>query len=181
MMTIKFGKCENSKISEGWVEAPKLFSNSKFEYLTTIFFSIIIMELFEFFSPTLSVFSKLYLLFLLIPLHEIIHILFGRDIRKSEIWISIKPLIIYVVSDSLYTKLRLVVVLIMPFVILTVIPILISVLFNNILFLYIAYYNAIGSGGDFISIMRILILKNNEFMLINGELYQKEAKIEACD
>jgi len=127
----------------------------------------ILREEFDFF-----VYKKIYLFFLLIPAHELIHALFSPNLKETTIGFYTKSLIFFVNPSGILTKKRLMLLLFSPFFCLTIVPLILLVFFRLEIFAYIALYNMLGSGVDVISMIEISKHKNKSLFQFNGaELY----------
>ncbi|WP_338558707.1 DUF3267 domain-containing protein [Paraclostridium sordellii] len=111
-------------------------------------------------------------------LHELIHAVFIPNALKSDkVYFGVLLLYGFVYTNEKISKLRFVIVSIMPFIILSIIfPILLNTfgLLNNYI-LFLCLLNALGSSVDFLNIFLILTqVPNKSYLIINGfETYFK--------
>ncbi|MDU2688942.1 MAG: DUF3267 domain-containing protein [Paeniclostridium sordellii] len=111
-------------------------------------------------------------------LHELIHAIFIPNALKSDkVYFGVRLLYGFVYTNEKISKLRFVIVSIMPFIILSIIfPILLNTfgLLNNYI-LFLCLLNALGSSVDFLNIFLILTqVPNKSYLIINGfETYFK--------
>jgi hypothetical protein len=125
-------------------------------------------------SFSFKIFPNIYLFFLIIIPHEIIHLLFFPNFKNSTVGFSAKKMIFFVTTNEQFTKARLLTSTIAPLFFLSIIPISLLPFYNIRLIAYIALFNLLGSGADIISFFRIVKLPNNQIYRFNGpELYAK--------
>lgn len=98
-----------------------------------------------------SFFNSIGTFLLIIIVHEIIHLLFLPNPFNTTVGFLPKKFVFFVTTMEEMSVLRLMLVLVMPTIILTVVPLIISFFINDRLFLDIAFLNLIGSGADIIS------------------------------
>ncbi|MCQ4696199.1 DUF3267 domain-containing protein [Paeniclostridium sordellii] len=111
-------------------------------------------------------------------LHELIHAVFIPNALKSDkVYFGVRLLYGFVYTNEKISKLRFVIVSIMPFIILSIIfPILLNTfgLLNNYI-LFLCLLNTLGSSVDFLNIFLILTqVPNKSYLITNGfETYFK--------
>lgn len=173
-MKVRFGHNSKNEGPYGWKEVPELIKNSNYNLILALIIGLVMMEIFDFIEPTFVTYGKIYLLIALIPVHEALHIICFRRPLKSEIWIDLKHFMFFVTNDEVFKKSRLSISLLMPFTILTLIPIIVSLtIWNNRFLNYFALYNALASGGDFLSLYILIRAKGRYFKIVNNRLYAK--------
>lgn len=117
-------------------------------------------------------------IYLFTLLHELIHAVFIPNALKSDkVYFGVRLLYGFVYTNEKISKLRFVIVSIMPFIILSIIfPILLNTfgLLNNYI-LFLCLLNTLGSSVDFLNIFLILTqVPNKSYLIINGfETYFK--------
>lgn len=173
-MKLKFGQNSKKESPTGWKEVPELIKNSNYNLILALIIGLVMMEIFDFIEPTFVTYGKIYLLIAIIPVHEALHIICFRRPLKSEIWVDLKHFMFFVTNDEVFKKGRLSISLFMPFAILTLIPVIVSLtIWNNSYLNYFALYNALASGGDFLSLYVLFRAKGSYFKIVNNRLYAK--------
>lgn len=156
---IEDGKNENNRIIIG--------------IIIGFFLAIPIFEFFSFFyfngTRELEFYIKGLIILMLIPVHEFLHLIFFPQFKNTIVGASLKHLIFYVSTKSQITKIRLLILLLFPFLILSIIPFILLFFYNNEILLYVFLYNTIGSGIDLISFYYILRLPNNILIKFVGK------------
>ncbi|GAB6170249.1 hypothetical protein JCM1393_27090 [Clostridium carnis] len=123
--------------------------------------------------------------------HEFIHLLFfPQALKNKETYLeyNYKKLQATTYSENKLTKFRFLCMLITPFILLTIIPTIISYYLEFNIYLYaIASANAIISGSDLIFFIIMLykasfktdiLVNNSKFMLVNENLTNKELSVD---
>ena len=159
-MTIQFKlpKEKEDFDCEKWIKVEEPIKSKTLYYVVAIGIGIILMELLRYFSNIyldyeFSLYERLYLLLLVIPIHELLHLVPLKSPLKSTICILPKQAIVCVIPEETIYKRRLLTMSIAPFIILTIIPVILLIVsgFNSVTLTYIALYNALCSGADFLS------------------------------
>ncbi len=129
----------------------------------------ILMDNFDF-----QAYKKLYLFLLIIPLHELFHLIVIPNIKNSTLGYSWRKFIFFISTDEIFSKNRFLLVSLLPLIVLTVFPIITLFFLKSEFVAYFALYNLIGSGIDIISFSIILKLPNNPLLKFHGaNLYAK--------
>lgn len=120
------------------------------------------------------VYKNFFLVVFLIPIHELVHLIFFPTPKNAIIGFSLRKAIFFVTSNDIFTKKLLLIVTIMPFILLTVLPICILFFIKSEIIAYFALFNSLGSGVDIISALLILKLPQKHSFRYNGtKLYYK--------
>lgn len=153
-----------------WELVPDLIRDSKTALIAAIIIGILIKELFGLMFPDIGykIYKQLYFLLLIIPVHELLHILFFPKKSTAIIWVNFKKILVNVTSDGEFSKTRLKISLLAPFISLTLLPFIISIWHENQILVSILLYNALASGGDILSFITVISTKGSVFT-INGE------------
>ncbi|MEJ5315658.1 MAG: DUF3267 domain-containing protein [Tenuifilum sp.] len=172
--------------NEGWILSEKI-ETGKGLYAAGIVLGIILAGIFSFIIKTTTlcktldfyVYKKIILFLLVIPLHEISHIIFFPSLNNTVIGFSWKKGVFYVSSSEIFSKKRLLITIILPFLLLTIIPYFFLYFINSETIAYISLYNLIGSGIDLITFFKILsITEGNQFRYNGTNLYFRKVSKE---
>ncbi len=121
-----------------------------------------------------SIIKNLYLLILIIPLHELIHLIFFPCFSNATIGFSPKKLIFYVTTEDEISKIRFLIIAIMPFILLTILPLIIFFYWQYYIIAQFALLNALASGIDLKSFFYIYRQPNGSvFKMVGSALYSK--------
>lgn len=124
------------------------------------------------------VIRKIYLFIIIIPFHEMLHLVFFPSIKNGTIGIALNKGIFYVTTKDIFTKSRFLVILLFPLIILTIIPFISLFFIKSDLLANIVLYNLIGSGVDIVTFYHVLKLPSKHQLRFNGtKLYSKAEKI----
>jgi len=138
-------------------------------------FSFLINIIFFNNSIDIHFYRYLYLILILIPVHELLHIIFLPKPSKAIIGLSFKYLIFYVKYENDITRNRLLLITIMPFIILSILPIFLLSITQSILIVYIILFNVIASGVDLLSLYLIAKLPKGIILKMSGnDLYYRK-------
>lgn len=141
----------------------------------TLFFDLFIKNFTLCSQLEFKVINKLYLILLVLPLHEFFHAIFYPNFRNLIVGFSLKRGILYIYSPEAISKCRLLLIGISPFLLLTIFPLISLFYINNESIAYIALYNTIGSGIDLVVFLKVLKKPKNIIFKDNGfELYYKQ-------
>jgi hypothetical protein len=120
-------------------------------------------------------YKKIYYFILIIIAHEFLHLIVLPKPNNAIIGISIKNLIVFIISNEIFTKKRYLFVLLFPTILLTIIPLILLFFLKNELLVYIALYNLVGSGIDILIFYDVIKFPNDALFRFNGEqLYFKQ-------
>ena len=166
---------------ERWIKSAEPVQNKTLYYIVVVGIGIVLMEILRYFfniyvDYEFSLYKRPYLLFLIIPIHELLHLVPLKNPLKSTICILPRQFLVCVIPEETISKLRFLIVLITPFIILTIIPaiLLIALNLNSITLAYIALYNALCSGADALSFFTISKLPRKSKLKLNvDDLYIK--------
>lgn len=175
-LTIKTGyPTSQNRLHSDWKLVPELISNKNTAIFVAIAIGVILKELLGLMFTDLGFVSykQLYLLLLIIPIHELLHILFFPYNAESIAWVDLKRLSFYVTSNGEFSKKRLIISLLAPFIILTLLPLIVSFWCESQTLIYILLYNALGSGGDIMSLIVLIPNKGSRFIINGDKLYTK--------
>lgn len=173
-MKIKVGQTPNSIVPEGWLEVPETIKNSKLRLLLSVVLGLVLMKLLDFIEPDFVTYGKIYLLIILIPVHEFLHIACFKRPNNSNLNIDLKRILVFVTTEEIFHRRRLLISLVMPFIILTLIPLIITLtIWENSFMNYIILYNMLASGGDIISTLTLIRAKGTYFKIVNNRLYTR--------
>jgi len=165
---------------KGWILSEQI--NSKGFFILGLIIGIILTSLFEYAikSFTLcsdfsfSFYKKLYLIIILIPLHEFIHLLFFPKFLNSEVGFSLRTAVFFVTTNEIFSKSRLISSILMPLLLLTIFPFIFLFFIRNDTMAYFAAFNLLGSGVDIVSLFLVLKQpKNHLFRFGGSNLYIK--------
>jgi len=158
----------------------KVISNSKHVIYSGILLGFILMFLFiliiNIFIRNIEItfYKKLYLILLLVPLHESIHLLFFPSLKNAEVGFYTKIFSFYVTTNDSLTKGRFLLISIAPFLFITVIPFIITCFYFNIDIVYLLLFNSLGAGVDILYFFIILKLPSvSEIKIFNNEIYYR--------
>lgn len=165
---------------KGWILSEQI--NNKKIIIIGLILGIILTSLFEYAikSFTLcsdfnfSFYKKLYLIIILIPLHEFVHLLFFPKFNNSEVGFSLRTAVFFVTTNEIFSKSRLFIVTLMPLLLLTISPFILLFFIKNDMIAYLATFNLLGSGVDIVS--SFLVLKQpqkHKFRFGGSNLYIK--------
>ena len=143
---------------EKWIKVDEPIKNKTLYYAVAIGIGVILMDLLRYFFNIyidfeFSLYKRLYLLLLIIPIHELLHLVSLKNPLKSTICILPKQFLVCVIPEEAICNRRFLIMLITPFVILTIIPIILLIFLgvNSTTIAYIALYNALCCGADILS------------------------------
>jgi hypothetical protein len=111
---------------------------------------------------------EIYLLLLIVPAHELVHLLLLPGYRNVSVGVSVKRMIFFVHTADTLTRSRFLIVLLAPLILLSVLPLIILSVFHDPLFGNIALLNLIGSGVDIISAIRISRFPRQSLLKMDG-------------
>ncbi len=159
------------------------FLSTKKRLVLGVVIGILLMELqadiinYIFFNNTLNIklYRFIYLILILIPVHEILHILFFPSLKKVVLKISPKHFLVYIKYPEEISRKRFLIITIMPFLTLSIL--LMSILFyiKNEYIFYFIIFNTAGSGIDLISFYIGLSLPRNSIIKMEKTgLYYRE-------
>ena len=171
-MKIKFGKpLSVHVIHDEWEKISYPIKNEINFYLITVAIGLLVAKAISFIFGDVDFIKKLYLLIPVLVVHELIHVLFLKKSKNCIIWINI--IVVCVTSNTIMSKCRLLMVIIAPFLLLTVLPIVLFNYNNSEYFLGVAICNALISGADIISLFVIVKDKHVMHMMDCNILYGK--------
>ena len=125
-----------------------------------------------------SFYKKLYLLIILIPLHEFIHLLFFPKFSNSEVGFSLRTAVFFVTTNEIFSKSRLFIATLMPLLLLTIIPFIFLFFIKNDIIAYFATFNLLGSGVDIVTAFFVLKQPKKHKLRFGGSnLYIKREEI----
>jgi hypothetical protein len=134
----------------------------------------ILITFFGLWNFNFSVIKNLYLLILIIPLHEFIHLIFLPCLSNASIGFSPKKIVFYVATEDEISKIRFLIIVIMPFILLTVLPLIIFFYWRYDFIAQLALLNALASGIDLKSFFYIYKQpKGSVFKMVGSNLYSK--------
>jgi len=124
-----------------------------------------------------KVYPYIYLYLFIIPIHELLHLIFFPKPQKAVVGFALKKLICYVTTDEVITRGRLIASVLSPLFFLTLLPLLYVLIIEPIkLVIYIALFNLIGSGADLLLISRLIKMPKNGVFKFNGQdLYIRQS------
>ena len=164
----------------GWILSEQINSNKIFIF--GLILGIILTSIFEYAikSFTLcsdfnfSFYKKLYLIIILIPLHEFIHLLVFPKFTNSEVGFSFRTAVFFVTTNEIFSKSRLIIATLMPLLLLTLFPFIFLFFIKNDMIAYFATFNLLGSGVDIVSSFLVLKQpKKHIFRFGGSNLYIK--------
>jgi hypothetical protein len=130
-----------------------------------------------FFNNSLNIYLSgyMYLIIIILPLHEAIHLLFLPNPNKAIIGLSIKHAVFYIKYSEEISKLRFLLVSISPFIFLSIFPIFFLLYFKSKYIVSVILLNTLISGIDFYTFFLINKLppKINLLMAGNNLYYRK--------
>ena len=176
-MKIKTGYPSSCKILEAnWKLVPELISNKNTALFVAIFLGVVMKELLGFIFPDIGfkIYKQLYFLLLIIPIHELLHILFFPYNSETIIWVNLKKLFICVTSDREFSRTRLMISLLAPLIVLTLLPLIVCIWYESQILIYILLYNALASGGDILSFIALASNKGSRFIINGDKLYTQD-------
>lgn len=106
-LTVKIGyPTSQNVLNNDWKLVPELISNKNTAIFVAIAIGVILKELLGLMFTDLGFVSykQLYLLLLIIPIHELLHILFFPYNSETIAWIDLKRLSFYVTSNGEFSK-----------------------------------------------------------------------------
>ena len=174
MVKIETGyPASNKVLGTNWKLVPELISNKNIALIAAIFLGIIMKELLGLMFPDIGFkfYKQIYLLLLIIPVHELLHILFFPYSSETVIWVNIKKLFVAVTNNGEFSRIRLLTSLLAPFIMLTLLPLIICVWYKSQILIYVLLYNALASGGDMLSLITLISTKGSRFMFDGDMLY----------
>jgi hypothetical protein len=116
----------------------------------------------------------LYLFILIIPLHELIHVIFLPCLSNAIVGFSPKKIVFYVATEDEISKNRFLIIAIMPFILLTILPLIIFFYWQYEIIAHLALLNALASGIDLRSFFYIYRQpKGSIFKMVDSYLYSK--------
>lgn len=119
-------------------------------------------------------YENAYLFLLVIPIHELFHLMCFPNPRNAVIGFMPKKLIFFVTTVDEFSKRRLVATVLMPLIIITIIPFAISLFVRNEFLISIVLVNLVGSGIDIVSFLYIVSYKRSDaFRFSASMLYVK--------
>ena len=165
---------EKHDFSKGWIH---IMTGLLLGLLITLILDFLITTIMNYEEFRFSVIKNLHLLIMIIPLHELLHVLLLPDKNKAIVGISIKKGIFYVTTDEAIRKSRFLLISLAPLIFLTIIP-LISLIFYKINILaHIALINMLASGIDLKTFFYIMKQPKGSVFRLNGsDLYSKVIK-----
>jgi hypothetical protein len=126
------------------------------------------------------IYKKLYLIVLIIPLHEFVHLLFFPNLNNSTFGVLLHKAVFFVTTNDVLSGKRFLAVSLMPVFLLTVVPVVVLFFIQSEFLAYLALYNLLGSGVDIVSSLIILKQsKNNVFRFCGAKLYVKQVEQKA--
>lgn len=142
--------------------------------LIAIFIDFVITYLMNFRNFNFSVISSLYLLFLIIPVHELLHIIALPKPQNTTVGFSPKKMIFYVSTKETVTKYRFLITVLLPFILLTIIPVISILWVKNETIARVALLNALASGIDLKTFFFIYLKPKGTIFKMNGsDMYSK--------
>lgn len=162
---------EEETLDDRWQEIKNLNNRKSLIISGIILGFCIAIPLFEFlsyflFSSNLEIkfYVKCLIISALIPLHELLHLIFFPKIKDTTIGVSFKYLIFYVTTKREISKLRLLIIGIFPFFIFSVVPLIALFFYSSEVLLYVFFYNTIGSGVDLITFFYVSKIPSKSYV-----------------
>ena len=122
-------------------------------------------------------YTHIFMFVLIIPIHELLHLLCFPNPRKTTVGIVLIKFIVFVTTEDVFSRDRLITTTLMPLLILTIIPFLLSLFIKSDFLISIALVNLVGSGIDLISILYVVNHRKTDVFMFNGsELYYQQVK-----
>lgn len=119
--------------------------------------------------------KNIYLFPIVIIVHELLHWIALPKPLNATLGVSIKKGVFFVSNEGIFSRQRGLIILLLPFIVLSVLMSCMSVIYRIEVLAYIAIYNIIGSGVDLLMAARILKLTPKCLIQFNGEeLYVKQ-------
>ena len=168
----QFNNQENWKEVEIFSKKHNLIKGALIGIVITIVIANVVKLLPSYSNYEFEVFKNFILFMTILLTHELIHALCLPKPSEAIYGFIPKKFIFFVTTDKELTSLRLKTALLMPTVLLSIIPLLISMFVKSDLLLNIALLNLIGSGVDILHFTYILKYKKNiKFKFSQSGLY----------
>lgn len=124
--------------------------------LKGVVFGLLVMILLSFFikyftlngETRFTAYRNLHMLVLLIPIHELCHMLCFPSIKNTTMGFSPRYFVFYVTSGEVITRKRMFIILSMPFIIISLSLIIAMFFIKSELLVYFSLFNALASGAD---------------------------------
>jgi hypothetical protein len=117
-------------------------------------------------------YKKLYLILIIIPVHEMLHFVALPDYKSGKLGFSFRTLSFFTLSDVTFSRDRFIFISLIPLIILTILPFILLYFFKYEWIVYILIYNLAGSGMDILYSLKALSLpKQTKIKFIGGEMY----------
>ena len=117
-------------------------------------------------------YKKLYLILIIIPVHEMLHFVALPDYKSGKLCFSFRNLSFFTLSDVTFSRNRFIFISLIPLILLTIIPFIFLYYFQYEWIVYILIYNLAGSGMDILySLKAISFPKQTKIKFIGKEMY----------
>jgi hypothetical protein len=116
----------------------------------------------------LKILQNAYLFLIIIPLHELLHLMLFPKPFKATMGFSLKHFSFYVSTDEVLTKKRLLLTYLSPLFFLTFLPLVSGILFGLHILMSISLLNLLASGGDLIGFINLLKKPSGTLIRYNG-------------
>ncbi len=158
-------KDDDQNIDSHWIEVKTIKNRIILGIVLGLLITVPIFEMLSYLlfqgETELAFIKKVVILLILIPLHEFFHFIVFPKIKDATVGVSLKNLIFYVSTNHEMTKVRTLIVSVLPLMLFSVIPFILLFQFDSEVILYVFFYNTIGSGIDIITFYYISRLPNN--------------------